>query len=117
MINTIYGVRGVNTTRKQVFKIIKASRLQEFIKLIIPESTPQIIAGLRIAVSHTMALVVVTEMLVGTLFGIGDIIQTEQLLYNIPEMYTYIISLGFIGFFLNKSIILLERKIVFWNFS
>ncbi len=114
IINTMYGVQSVKRIRRQVFHTFQANKLQEFTKLILPESMPHIISGLRTALSLTLIIIVVTEMLIGTHFGLGYIIQTEQLLFNIPEMYSYIIVLGAIGYILNKSMVYSERKLLFW---
>ncbi len=114
IINTIYGVQSVKKTRKNVFAILNATKYQEFKKLILPESMPFIFSGLRTALSINLIIIIVTEMLIGTHFGLGYIIQTEQLMYNIPEMYSYIIVAGVIGFLLNKFILVIERRFLFW---
>lgn len=115
IVNTIYGVQNIKKTRKQLFQSLKATKSQKFTKLILPESMPHIISGLRTALSITLIIVIVTEMLIGTHFGLGYIIKIEQLLYNIPEMYVYIIILGIIGFALNKLVIYSEKKLLFWT--
>ena len=114
IINTIYGVQSIKKTRRGVFSVLHASKYQEFKKLILPESTPFIFSGLRTALSINLIIIIVTEMLIGTHFGLGYIIQTEQLMYNIPEMYSYIIVAGIIGFLLNKSILAIEKRFLFW---
>jgi NitT/TauT family transport system permease protein len=114
IVNTIYGVKNIKKTRKSVFKVLKSSKYQEFKKLILPEASPFIISGLRTALSINLIIIIVTEMLIGTYYGLGFIIQTEQLMYNIPEMYSYIIVAGFIGFLLNKLFLIIEKRILFW---
>jgi len=115
IVNTIYGVQSVKKTRKNVFKSLRANKAQTFTKLIVPEAMPHIISGLRTSLSLTLIIVVVTEMLIGTHFGLGYAIQTEQLLYNIPEMYCYIIILGILGYLLNKLVLSFEKRILFWT--
>src|SRR3989344_787288 len=110
IINTVYGVQGVKKTRRSVFAILNATKYQEFKKLILPEATPFIFSGLRTALSINLIVIIVTEMMIGTHFGLGYIIQTEQLMYNIPEMYSYIIVTGLIGFLLNKIILVIEKR-------
>lgn len=114
IVNTIYGVKNIKKTRKLVFKVIHSTKSQEFKKLILPEASPFIISGLRTALSINLIIIIVTEMLIGTHFGLGYIIQVEQLMYNIPEMYSYIIVAGILGFLLNKLIIVIEKKYLFW---
>lgn len=114
LINTMYGVKTVKSTRRDMFKVYNAGKKQTLTKLIIPEAMPHIISGLRVGLSFSIILVIVMEMLIGTTYGLGYIIQTEQLLYHIPEMYVYIIVTGIMGYSLNKIIILLERRYIFW---
>ncbi|MFH1722100.1 MAG: ABC transporter permease [Candidatus Altiarchaeota archaeon] len=114
-LNTIYGVASVKKTRRNYFTIIKATPYQTLTKLVIPEAMPYIVTGLRTALSVSLIVVVVTEMIMGTESGLGYIISENQLLYEIPEMYAYILVLGITGYLLNYAVVRLEKKILYWT--
>jgi len=49
-----------------------------------------------------LVVVIVTEMFIGSVNGLGHAILNAQLMYNIPEMYALIIITGIIGYLLNR---------------
>ncbi len=115
IIYTIYGVKNCNEARIKSTKVMKASNFQIFIKIIFPESFPHIFAGLRISISIALILVVVTEMFIGTRFGLGKLIYDSHLMFQIPKMYSIIILTGVIGYLLNKLFLLIEKTIFHWE--
>ena len=114
LINTIYGVWNSSKLRVQVGKIFRATRLQIFREITIPDALPQIFIGLRVALSLALILIVVSEMFIGTSVGLGLEIFNSYASYQIPELYALILIVGFLGYVLNKGFLLLERKIVHW---
>ncbi len=115
MINTAYGVRHANKIRLTVAKAFKLNQIQTFGKVILPEAAPHIAAGLRIALSLTLIVVIVTEMFIGTNIGLGHRIIDAQLVYRTPEMYAAIIIAGLLGYLLNHLLQLAEKKIIHWS--
>jgi len=115
IVNTMYGVRHGKQLRIIAAKTMKADKFDMFRKVIFPEALPEIFAGLRIAVSLSLVLVIVTEMFVGTMVGLGHIIIDAQLVYKIPEMYAAIILVGIIGYVINVAVRKLEERIVHWK--
>lgn len=115
MVNTAYGVRHANKVRQMVAKAYKLPQLETFKKLILPEAAPHIAAGLRIALSLTLIVVIVTEMFIGTNVGLGHRIIDAQLVYRVPEMYAAIIMAGILGYLLNHMFQMAERKTIHWS--
>lgn len=115
IVNTMYGVRNATKLRIIAAKTMKANKIDLFKKVIIPEALPAIFTGLRIAISLALILVIVTEMFIGTMVGLGHIIIDSQLIYNIPEMYSAIILTGMLGYLINMGVIRIENKFVHWS--
>lgn len=115
VVNTIYGVRNVKELRLMSARIMKLSRLDMFKKIILPESLTYIFAGLRIAISYGMVIVIFSEMFIGTDSGLGRHIIDAQTVYKIPEMYAVIVVTGLIGYGLNKLALAAERHIIHWE--
>ncbi len=114
VINTMYGARNIKSLRIKTAKVFKADRLTLFRKIILPDTLPWIFTGLRVAISLSLVLIIVTEMLIGTKTGLGKIIIDSQLLYEIPEMYAAIILTGVIGYVINQGVQITEKKVVHW---
>jgi NitT/TauT family transport system permease protein len=114
IINTMYGVHYGKQLRLKAAKVMKVKGWTFFTKVLFPESLPSIFTGLRIAISLGLVIVVVTEMFIGTNYGLGKLIMDAQMIYKIPEMFSAIIITGILGFLLNKLFIYLEKRFVHW---
>lgn len=115
IINSMYGVHLGRELRIRAAKTMKVSGFQLFSKVIFPEALPQIMSGYRVALSISLVIVVVTEMFIGTNYGLGHRIIDAQLVYKIPDMYGAILLTGALGYLLNKILILIEKKVVHWK--
>ena len=91
-----------------------ASRWDTFWKIVVPESAPGIFAGLRVALSLSFVLIVVTEMFIGTNVGLGHRIINSQLIYRIPDMYAGVVLAGLVGYLGNHALLHLEGRVLHW---
>ncbi len=114
LVNTAYGALQVKTVRILSATIMGASRRDIFWKIVIPESAPGIFAGLRVALSMSFVLIIVTEMFIGTTVGLGYKIMNAQVVYRIPEMYASIVLAGFVGYLLNHALLAWEKRVLHW---
>lgn len=103
--------------RKQYFSSMGAGKLQLFRHIIWYEALPHVIVALRTSASITIIIIVVTEMLVGTQYGLGTRVQNVQITGNIPDLFATIMIIGFIGVVFNKTFIWLDKRLVFWKSS
>jgi long-chain acyl-CoA synthetase len=115
LVNTTYGVHGGSRTRKMVAETMKASETYIMAKVVLPEALPQIAAGLRLALSLSLIIVVVLEMFIGTTRGLGYLIYNAHMTYQIADMYAYIVLAGLIGYFINQGFVKLEDKVIHWS--
>jgi acyl-CoA synthetase (AMP-forming)/AMP-acid ligase II/ABC-type nitrate/sulfonate/bicarbonate transport system permease component len=114
LVNTTYGVHGGSRTRKMVAETMKASEAYIMAKVVLPEALPQIAAGLRLALSLSLIIVVVLEMFIGTKRGLGFLIYNAHMTYQIADMYAFIVLAGLIGYFINQGFVKLEDKVIHW---
>lgn len=114
LVNTAYGAMQVKKQRILSAKVMGANRWELFWKIVIPESAPGIFAGLRIALSLSFVLIIVTEMFIGTTVGLGYQIMNAQMVYRIPDMYAGIVLAGIVGFLTNLSLIKIENRLLHW---
>lgn len=115
IINSAYGVKSCNKTRLQVAEIMKSNTMQKFRTVVFREALPEVFAGLRVSLSLSLILVVVSEMFIGTKVGLGQKIYDAQLMNHIAEMYGLILVTGLLGYLLNKIFIFIEHYIVHWR--
>jgi ABC-type nitrate/sulfonate/bicarbonate transport system permease component len=104
----------VKASRILSAQVMGASRADVFWKIVVPESAPGIFAGLRVALSLSFVLIVVTEMFIGTTVGLGFQIMNAQMVYRIPEMYAGIVLAGLTGYLANLSLLRFEQRMLHW---
>ena len=101
--------------RHETLNWMGASPWQRFLHLTLPQSLPSIAVGIRIAASVAMIVVLVAEMLYGTLDGIGYRLYVAQLGYRVDEMWAYIILVGFVGMGINALLSYLQKRFIPWD--
>jgi len=115
IVNTMYGVHNGNKLRIHVAKSMGASKLNILSKVILPESMPHTFAGLRIALSFSLIIVIVNEIVIGTNAGLGNRIIESQLVFNTKELYAVIIFTGILGYLINMVFLVFEKTFVHWS--
>ena len=113
LLNTVEGVRavdGVLSDTARAYGVTGAARLRH---LLLPAASPQIVTGLRQALSIAIILMVISEMFAAS-NGLGFTIVQFQRSFAIPEMWSGIIVLGLLGFLLSELFRLGERSVLAW---
>lgn len=109
------GLFQLSPLRRYYFTSLGANKIQLIKHIVWYEALPHVMVALRTAVSLSIIIIVVTEMLVGTQHGLGTRVQNVQITSNISDLFTTIIIIGLSGILLNKTIVWLDEKIVFWK--
>jgi len=115
IFNVAYGIIHAKRTRRLAAQIMGATKAQIFIHIMIWEGLPQTFTGLRTALSWIMAVIVATEMFVGSSTGLGHKIIDFQITYNLPGVYATILLTGFIGYLLNLLFVIIEKRFLHWS--
>jgi NitT/TauT family transport system permease protein len=114
LFNTAHGVMNAKKARVIAAKLMGAKNHQVFRFISFWESLPQSFVGIRTALSYSLIMIIITEMFIGTSFGLGKRIIDAQYIYNIREMYAVIFISGIIGYLLNAAIASLEKRLIHW---
>lgn len=112
--SSIYGVRSVDRSRRETLKVMGASQYEIAVNVIVWEAIPHILSGLRLSISYALILIVGTEIVAGSAYGMGGRLYDAQLGFKTSEMYGLIIVLGAIGMLLNRSFIIVENRLFPW---
>src|SRR5215218_3388450 len=114
LVNSMDGVRAASPELRETASLFRMGRAERMLRVDLPAALPSIFAGLRVAVSIGLVMVVVSEF-VGGGDGLGHYLLVERSQFNIPEMYAGILFLGLLGFVLNGVVVLVERRALFWH--
>ncbi len=115
VFNSAYGVINARKQRVMAARVMGASRWQIFRDVLVWESLQPSFVGLRSAVSMALVIVIVAEMFIGADSGLGNRIINSQQVMNVRDMYASILAAGALGYALNITFLLAERRIVHWS--
>jgi ABC-type nitrate/sulfonate/bicarbonate transport system permease component len=113
LLNTVEGVRavdGVLSDTCRSYGITGPSRLWH---LTLRSASPQIVTGMRQALSIAIILMVISEMFAAS-NGLGFTIVQFQRSFAIPEMWSGVLLLGLLGFALSLLFRLAENRVLAW---
>jgi len=114
LVNSMDGVRAASPELRETASLFRKGRAERILRVDLPAALPSIFAGLRIAVSIGLVMVVVSEF-VGGGDGLGHYILVAQSQFDVPEVYAGILFLGVLGFVLNGVFVLVERHALSWH--
>ncbi|WP_035692502.1 ABC transporter permease [Azospirillum halopraeferens] len=115
IFNVAYGVMNARRTRILAARSMGASRLRIFRDVVFFETLPQTFVGLRNGVSIALVVIIVAEMFIGAVDGMGHRIIDAQIAYQLTDMYGSILVAGAMGYGLNLLLLLVERTFVHWS--
>jgi NitT/TauT family transport system permease protein len=91
VLNAYKAVRNASPSLIQMCHSFQGTRLQQIWKVIIPNASPVIFAGLRLGVAAGFIGVILAELLI-TPTGIGDLITYHRSVAEYAEMYAAVFS-------------------------
>ncbi|MFC6355984.1 ABC transporter permease [Luethyella okanaganae] len=116
LLNTIDGVRSVDTQVRDMARSYRLSPWQNILKVVLPAAGPQIVAGYRISLQISIILIVVSEM-VGATRGLGYFVLESQQLFRVPQTWAGTIMLGLLGYALTSIFVIVERRVLRWQIT
>ena len=114
LLATVHGFKTIEPRLIEVSRMLHLSTLEFIFKIALPNAMPDIFAGLRLALTVSLILAVVTEMLSG-MMGLGHDIIIAARSFRSADLYAGIIVLGFIGYVMNIAMERLERHVLRWR--
>ena len=117
LINTAFGVAGIDRDHLNVAKVLKLSMWQRIYKIVLPSALPLIFTGLRLSLGVGWMVLVAADMLAQNP-GLGKFVwdtfqngSTESMAQIVVAVFT----VGIIGFFLDRIMFTLQRLVSFEN--
>jgi NitT/TauT family transport system permease protein len=115
MVVTIYqGIKEVDRTLIKAAYTFGATDKDLFRDIMIPAAFPFILVGARLGMAASLTTLIAAE-LTGTTFGLGARIQGAQQFMDTSIVLLGIITIGIIGFLLDKILLLIEKRLTRWK--
>lgn len=116
LLNTIDGVRGLDPAVREVATAFRIPPLLRFRRVVLRAAMPQIVAGVRVALSIGVVVMVVSELF-GADRGLGYFILQSGRGFAVPETWAGTLLVGAIGYLLSAGFLLFERAVLGWYFA
>ena len=116
MVNTIAGLRSADEDRLALMRSLDATPFQIFWMLRVPSALPFIMAGFEIAMVLSLIGAIVAEF-VGAQAGLGMLITSMTFTMDVAGQFSVLLVLSVLGLALNSIIVLMRRRLLFWDAS
>jgi len=114
LVNTMVGLKSADEDRVNLMRSLAASDSQIFWMLRLPNALPFVMAGLDVAMIFALIGAIVAEF-VGARAGLGMLIQSMNFNMDVSGQFSVLLILSIVGLLLNRCILLIRRRILFWD--
>ncbi|MEW5810694.1 MAG: ABC transporter permease [Actinomycetota bacterium] len=113
-VTTVDAVRGIDPILLRAAQTLGMSRLQSFRYVTVRGIAPQILVGVRLALSTAWFLVVGAEFIAAD-SGLGYLINFSRIWFRVGDMIAAAAVIGVLGLLSNYVLILVERRAFSWR--
>ena len=114
IINTMTGVKQVDTVLVEMARSFGAREREVFFKIMLPAALPAIMAGLRLGIGRAVKGMVTAEMLL-TLTGIGAMIMQYGSSFATDSLFAVILTILILALLTMKAVQWIDRRLTGWK--
>lgn len=114
VINTYDGVRSIDPLVHDVVRVCSLRAPTAFWHVWLRAALPQMLAGLRVALGMSLAVLVIAEM-IGSSDGLGHLIETSETSFDSTQTFAGVIFLGLLGWSADTAFLAVERRLIGWR--
>lgn len=114
LLNTMQGVRSADPAYRETARAFHIPLRAQLIRIVIPAALPKIAAGMRVTLSLSLILMVLSEWLLAD-DGLGHFLINAQRTFEVLDMWAAIGLLGLLGYLLNVLFVAVERRVLGWH--
>jgi NitT/TauT family transport system permease protein len=115
LINTMAGALSVPQNQKRMARSFGANSLQVFWMIVVPSTIAYALTGMRLAMGYAFMTVVTAEM-IGAEKGLGYILHTGRIYFQIPSIFVAIVLLGLLGLLIDRIFLFIINKLA-WKYQ
>jgi ABC-type nitrate/sulfonate/bicarbonate transport system permease component len=114
LLATIQGIKSVEPRLFEMAETMELSQHDVIRTIVLPSALPDIFAGLRLGLTVSLILAVVTEMMSAEP-GLGSIILHAARSFNSSDLFAGVIVLGALGFTINAVMEQVQNRLMRWQ--
>jgi len=116
VLNTYGGIRNVDRTLVEMSRSFMASRWQIFIKILLPDALPMVMAGLRLGFSLGFVAMILAELMISPI-GLGDLISYYSSRFRYDSLFAVVAAIMVVATLLLTTLKRLENRMLRWKIS
>ena len=113
-LSAVAAFDGVPGEYIKVAQSLGASRRRIWFRVILPAATPNILTMARMSLFGAWMAVLAGEM-AGINSGLGYLVTMGQQMYNMKLVMVGILTIGVVGFLLDRIMLLIQKKVLWWE--
>lgn len=114
VISAVAALDAVPREYLKVAATLGTPRLRVWRRVLIPGAAPAIMTTLRMSLFGAWMAVLAGEM-AGINSGLGYLITMGQQMFNMRLVMVGILTIGVIGFLMDRAVLLLQRRLIWWE--
>lgn len=111
---TLDGVKGIPKSYFEVARLFRTPPLPFVLRILLPAAIPPVLTGLRLGLTRGWLVLVACELLAAD-SGIGQMMEMGRQMFRIDVVLAGVFVSGLVGFTLDRSVKLIERRFVRWK--
>jgi len=117
LLNAADGARTVEPLQMETARVFRLTGPARLGFVILPATLPKLFAGLRLALSLSLILMVFAELQPGAADGIGFQLMEATTRFDYETVWAAIVLLGVLGYLLNTMLVAVERRVLAWHLA
>ncbi len=113
MVSSLTAFKAVDAGQEQLFQALCANRTRTFLKLRVPSALPFLIAGLDLALVHSLVGAIVAEFVSGQT-GLGVRLLTYNSQVDVTGSFAVILVLCALGVILHTVLVIIRNRSLSW---
>jgi sulfonate transport system permease protein len=114
VIPTVEGVKNVDKAYVKSATSMGASEWQILRTVLLPSAMPSIFAGVRLAMTTSLLVLVMAEVMAGN-NGLGYLLETSRANLDLPVMFATLLTLGALGYAIDLLMKYASKVIMPWR--
>lgn len=114
LLAAIDGARRVEPLLLDVARVERLTVPERLFRVVLPAAMPSIFAGVRIALSIALVMMVISELIAAD-NGLGFYILRNQRLFQTANVYAGVLTIGTIGLVLTLALLAFEKRVLAWH--
>lgn len=114
LLNTVDGARSLDDVKIETSRVFRIRGPRWVFGVVLPAAAPKVFAGMRLALSIAIILMVVSELM-GSTSGIGFRMTDALGSSLLPETWAWIVLVSLLGYLLNTLLSYVEQRALAWH--